>query len=57
MNTDLRQKVIMWLENTRSSGEFVGFEEEHIDFDNMSDDDIQWYWDNWVQQDSEDIDG
>ena len=53
MSTDLRQRVIMWLENTRNSGAFIGFEEEYMDFNNLSDTDIQWYWEHRVQYDVE----
>lgn len=48
---EVKQLVIGWLENTRSSGAFEGFAEEEMDFDTLSPDEISWYFQEWVLPD------
>jgi hypothetical protein len=47
MNTIVRDRTILWLEENRKNGAFDGFMEENMDFDCLSDEDILWYFDNW----------
>lgn len=45
---EIRRETISWLENTRSSGGFVGFDEEEMNFEELTDDEIYWYFEEWV---------
>ena len=46
---EIRKETIMWLENKRASGGFEGgFYEENLNYDDLSDDEIDWYFEEWV---------
>ena len=46
---EIRQETIEWLENTKESGGFAGgFYEESLNYNNLSDDEIFWYFEEWV---------
>lgn len=46
---EIRKETIMWLENTRASGGFTGgFYEENLNYNDLSDDEIDWYFEEWV---------
>lgn len=45
---EIRKETIMWLENTRASGEFANQYEENLNFNDLSDDEIDWYFEEWV---------
>lgn len=45
---EIRKETIMWLENTRASGEFANQNEENLNFNDLSDDEIDWYFEEWV---------
>lgn len=45
---EIRRETILWLENTRSSGGFEGFDEEEMNFEELTDDEIDWYFEEWV---------
>lgn len=53
MNKDKRELIISWLETNQGNGFFEGFEEENMSFEKMSDEDLEWYYDNWVVTDTE----
>lgn len=48
---EIRKETIAWLENTRSSGGFEGFDEDEMNFEELTDDDIYWYFEEWVFRD------
>ena len=48
---DLKNLVVDWLENVRSSGAFEGFAENEMDFNTLSPDEISWYFNEWVLPD------
>lgn len=45
---EIRRETILWLENTRSSGGFEAFDEEEMNFEELTDDEIDWYFEEWV---------
>lgn len=47
MLKSVRLRTIHWLETNQSQGAFDGFEEENIDFNNMNDEVIEWYFIEW----------
>ena len=53
MDKDKRELIISWLETNQGNGFFEGFEEENMSFEKMSDEDLEWYYDNWVVADTE----
>lgn len=48
MNKELREQVIGRLEIMRGHGQFDEFEEETMDFNKCSDEELQYYNDNWI---------
>lgn len=53
MEEDKRELIISWLETNQGNGFFEGFEEENMNFEKMNDDELEWYYDNWVVTDTE----
>lgn len=53
MSADKRELTISWLESNRSNGFFDGNPEEKMDFNSLDDESIEWYYDTWVESDSE----
>lgn len=49
-----RNKIIDWLETNRNNGFFDGFAEENMDFTKLDDDELNWYYENWIKPDQED---
>lgn len=47
MNKNVKERTIDWLETTQAHGEFDGFTEENVNFRNMSDEEIEWYFTEW----------
>lgn len=47
MNKNVKERTIDWLETTQAHGEFDGFDEESVNFRNMSDEAIEWYFMEW----------
>ncbi|WP_019139266.1 hypothetical protein [Peptoniphilus timonensis] len=45
---EIRKETIMWLENTRASGAFENQAENNMNFNDLSDDEIDWYFEEWV---------
>lgn len=50
---DIREETVLWLNQNQSNGFFEGFPEENMDFEELSDDELQWYYDSWVLPDLE----
>lgn len=49
-----RNLTISWLESNRNNGFFVGHPEDTMDFKTLSDEDLLWYYEEWVTPDTED---
>ena len=49
-----REDTISWLEANRSHGAFEGFPEEDMDFYELSDEEIAYYYTEWVLPDLRD---
>lgn len=47
MNKNVKERTIDWLETTQGLGSFDGFDEENVNFRNMSDEEIEWYFMEW----------
>jgi hypothetical protein len=43
-----RQDTIDWLETNRANGMFEGEMEESMDFTKLSDEELEWYYYEWV---------
>lgn len=41
---EIRKETIMWLENRRASGGFTGFDEEEMNYEELTDDEIDKYF-------------
>lgn len=50
----IREYTMTWLENQKSHGNFTGMPEEDMQFDRIDDEDIKWYFENWVVPDMTD---
>lgn len=48
MSKIIKRITIGWLENNQETGAFDGHMEQDMDFESLSDDEIAWYFDNWV---------
>lgn len=48
MSSELKDITISWLEWNRDNGFFNGYMEEDMDFRKVSDEEIEWYFENWV---------
>lgn len=48
LNIETRERVINWLEINRNNGFFDEYMEEIIDFNSLDDEDIQFYYDEWI---------
>lgn len=44
----IKETTLRWMENTKSTGGFNGYPENDIDFNNLPDDEINYYFNNWV---------
>ncbi|WP_336682845.1 hypothetical protein [Enterococcus casseliflavus] len=42
-----KQRTLNWLNGMQSQGEFDGFDEEKMNFENLSDEDIAFYFVEW----------
>lgn len=49
-----RNKIIDWLETNRNNGFFDGFAEENMDFTKLDDNELNWYYENWIKPDQKD---
>ena len=49
-----RDAAISWLKSNQSHGAFEGHIENSMDFDSLSDEILQWYFDFWVTEYTED---
>lgn len=49
-----RNKIIDWLETNRNNGFFDGFAEANMDFTKLDDNELDWYYENWIKPDQED---
>ncbi len=47
MNKNVKERTIEWLESTQAQGSFDGFDEENVNFRNMDDEEIEWYFIEW----------
>lgn len=58
MNKNVKERTIEWLESTQAQGSFDGFDEENVNFRNMDDEEIEWYFIEWFFTDGliEDLD-
>lgn len=48
MNTE---DTISWLESNRANGAFEGFPENYMDFSKLTDEELEYYYCNWVLPD------
>ena len=53
MHKEMRDKTINWLNNNRGNGAFDGFHEERMVFEDLSEDELRWYFYNWVAEDGD----
>lgn len=44
----MKEKTIAWLENNQQNGAFENQPEDDMDFNVLSEDEINWYYQNWV---------
>ncbi|MBU5669626.1 hypothetical protein KQI68_07205 [Peptoniphilus sp. MSJ-1] len=49
----IRDLTIVWLENNKELGFFDGYPEEDMDFSTLSDEEIKYYYQNWVKPELE----
>ncbi len=42
-----RINIIEWLEENKNQGFFDGYTEQYINFSNLSNDDLYWYFEYW----------
>lgn len=45
---DIKLFTINWLENNQMLGNFDDTDEEHMDFNLLNKEDIEWYFENWA---------
>ena len=60
ISKEAREATIRWLENGRCNGEFDGFAEENMNFKEISDEEIAYYFVEWFFMDKDsdsDVDG
>lgn len=50
-----RNEIIDWLETNRNNGFFDGFTEETMDFRKLDNEELEWYYENWVIPDRDKI--
>ena len=46
-----RGYTISWLENNQINGAFDGFPESDFDFESLTDEELKWYFDEWIEID------
>lgn len=44
----IRKETIKWLTINRDNGFFDGFDEENMDFEDLGDEELLWYYYEWV---------
>lgn len=53
MTENMKYEVINWLEVNRNNGFFEGYLEDDMDFNELSNEDLEWYYNNWLLPDRE----
>lgn len=48
-----RDETINWLKNSQNNGAFEGFSENKMNFNKLSDKNLEWYFQEWVLPDRE----
>lgn len=44
----IKETTLRWMKNTKSTGGFDGYPEDNMDFNSLSDDEIKYYFNDWV---------
>lgn len=45
-----REMTIAWMKSNQETGAFNGFPEENMDFEELSDDDLKYYFYEWISE-------
>lgn len=51
----LRNRTIDWLESNQSNGAFEGFPEADMNFNELSNNELEYYFLEWILEDKEDL--